>query len=189
MDRPARATAASRPDPASSRAPTPASDPLGAFGAPIPRRRMLLLLGAGVLATGSGLGALLEACGPVAPVTVTLQINPATMPPGVPVEVPFSMTNSSGASVQASMWLLKNAGGSLTAYDPRCTHAQCVYKWVTAENKFKCNCHGGEFALDGSVLAGPPPRPLNRLPVHDSAGVVTVDVPGDFVTPHESLGA
>ena len=146
-------------------------------------------LGAGVLATGSGLGALLEACGPVAPVTVTLQINPATMPPGVPVEVPFSMTNSSGASVQASMWLLKNAGGSLTAYDPRCTHAQCVYKWVTAENKFKCNCHGGEFALDGSVLAGPPPRPLNRLPVHDSAGVVTVDVPGDFVTPHESLGA
>jgi nitrite reductase/ring-hydroxylating ferredoxin subunit len=156
---------------------------------PIPRRRVLLFLGAGVLATGAGLGAILEACGSVAPVTVTLQVNPGTMPPGVPVEVPFSMTNASGASVTSSIWLLKNADGSLTAYDPRCTHAMCRYKWVAVENRFRCNCHGGAFALDGTVLAGPPPKPLNRLPIKDTGGVVTVDVPGDFVTPRESLGA
>jgi Rieske Fe-S protein len=156
---------------------------------PIPRRRVLVWLGAGVLATGAGLGAILEACGPVAPIAVTLQLNPGTMPLGVPVEVPFSMTNGSGASVQATMWLLKNADGSLTAYDPRCTHALCKYKWVAAENRFKCNCHGGEFALDGTVLAGPPPKPLSKLSIKDTGGVVTVEVPGDFVTPRESLGA
>ena len=87
------------------------------------------------------------------------------------------------------MWLLKNADGSLTAYDPRCTHALCRYKWVAADNRFNCNCHGGEFALDGTVLAGPPPKPLNKFPIKDSGGVVTVEVPGDFVTPRESLGA
>ncbi len=170
------------------RAPAPAAhlDPLQT---PIPRRRVLLFLGAGVLATGAGLGAILEACGPVAPVRVVLQVNPGTMPPGVPVEVPFTMTNTSGTSVQSSMWILKNADGTLTAYDPRCTHALCRYKWVAAEDKFKCNCHGGEFALDGSVLAGPPPRPLNKLPISDAGGVVSVEVPGDFVTPRESLGA
>jgi Rieske Fe-S protein len=149
---------------------------------------MLLLLGAGVLATGSGLGALLEACAPVAPVTVTLQLNPATMPPGVPVEVPFSLTNSSGAAVTATMWLLKNPDGSLTAYDPRCTHALCQYKWVAADSRFKCNCHGGQFALDGTVLAGPPPKPLNKFTLTNAGGVVTVDVPGDFVAPRASLG-
>jgi Rieske Fe-S protein len=156
---------------------------------PIPRRRMLLLIGAGVLATGSGLGALLEGCAPVAPVTVTLQLNVATMPPGVPVEVPFSLTNASGAAFQASMWVIKGQDGTLTAYDPRCTHALCKYRWIADANKFKCNCHGGEFALDGTVLAGPPPKPLNKFTLKNTSGVVTVDVPGDFVAPRESLGA
>jgi nitrite reductase/ring-hydroxylating ferredoxin subunit len=164
-------------------------DPRDHGPATLPRRRMLLLLGAGVLATGSGLGMLLEACAAVAPVAVTLRVNPATMPPGVPVEVPFSMTNDGGATVHASMWLLKNSDGTLIAYDPRCPHAGCLYKWVAADNEFKCNCHGGAFALDGSVLAGPPPKPLNRLPITASGGVVTVEVPGDFVAPRESLGA
>lgn len=171
-----------------NRVPDPATrvDPLQT---PIPRRRVLLFLGAGILATGTGLGAILEACGPVAPVKVTLQVNPSTLPPGVPTAVPFSMTNASGASVQSSLWMLKNADGSLTAYDPRCTHALCAYRWVAADNMFKCNCHAGEFALDGSVISGPPPRPLNKFPLTDQGGVVTVEVPGDFVAPRESLGA
>jgi Rieske Fe-S protein len=168
----------------------PTSSPAGDLLATrIPRRRVLLFLGAGVLATGSGLGTLLEACAPAAPVTVTFAFNPSTIAPRVPVEVPFSMTNASGASVQSSIWLLKGPGGSLTAYDPRCTHALCRYRWVAAETKFKCNCHGGEFALDGTVLAGPPPKPLNRFLLEDTGGVVTVQVPADFVTPRASLGA
>ena len=118
-----------------SRTATP-SGPADPLATPIPRRRMLLLLGAGVLATGGGLGALLEACGPVAPVAVTLQLDPASVPPGVPVEVPFSMTNSSGTTVRSSIWLLKAADGSFTAYDPRCTHALCRYQWVAAEARF-----------------------------------------------------
>lgn len=170
----------------SARAPKPSPAP-SLLDTPMPRRRMLLVIGAGVLATGSGLGALLAGCAPVAPVTVTLQLNPATMPAGVPVEVPFSLTNASGAAVTASMWVLRNADGTLTAYDPRCTHALCMYKWVAAETKFKCNCHGGEYALDGTVLAGPPPKPLVKFALKDTGGVVTVDVPGDFVAPRESL--
>ncbi len=162
-----------------------APDPLAT---PVSRRRMLLLLGAGALATGAGLGALLEGCAPVAPVSVTLRLDPASMPPGVPVGVPFSLTNARGETVSATMWVLKAADGSLVAYDPRCTHALCLYRWVGAEDKFTCNCHGGEFALDGTVLAGPPPRPLQRLPISDVGGVVSVDVPGDFVAPRESLG-
>ncbi len=172
------------------RRPTPPRDPTeGVLAAPIPRRRMLLLLGAGVLASGAGLGTLLEGCASVAPVTVTLGISPATMAPGVPVAVPFSMTNSGGTTVQATMWVVKNADGSLTAYNPRCPHAGCRYAWVAAEDKFRCNCHGGAFALDGSVLAGPSSKPLAKLTVSEAGGAVEVEVPGDFATPRESLGA
>ncbi|GAB4287599.1 MAG: Rieske (2Fe-2S) protein [Deferrisomatales bacterium] len=46
-----------------------------------------------------------------------------------------------------------------------CTHFGCIVKWRPREKDFYCPCHGGEFAPDGRVLAGPPPRPLVELKV------------------------
>lgn len=181
MDRERRQPAAASP-----RADSGALDLLST---PMPRRRMLLLLGAGVVATGGGLGMLLEACSPPTPVAVTLAVDPASLPVGQPVEVPFTMTNSSGATESSAVWMLKAADGSLTAYDPRCTHALCRYRWVAAASHFECTCHAGVFALDGSVISGPPPRPLNKFPLTQSGGTITVDVPGNFTTPRESLGS
>jgi Rieske Fe-S protein len=34
---------------------------------------------------------------------------------------------------------------------------------MAKEKKFKCPCHGGVYAADGRVLAGPPPRPLQTI--------------------------
>jgi Rieske Fe-S protein len=166
--------------------PAPAFDPATT---PVPRRRMLVLMGASAIAAGGGLGVILEACSSSPPVTVTLNVNPATLAPGTPTEVPFTLTTASGSSVSGSTWLVRAADGTITAFDPRCTHAACRYRWAADAARFNCNCHGGEFALDGTVLAGPPPKPLNRFPVHTSGAVLTVDVPGDFQTPKESLGA
>jgi Rieske Fe-S protein len=155
---------------------------------PVPRRRVLVLMGVSAIAASGGLGMILEACStPV--VAVTLDVNPATLAPGTPVEVPFTLTTASGSSVSGSAWLVRTADGTITAFDPRCTHALCRYKWAADASRFNCNCHGGEFALDGTVLAGPPPKPLNRFPLRTSGTVLTVDVPGDFQTPRESLGA
>lgn len=154
---------------------------------PVPRRRVLLLMGAGAIAAGGGLGILLEACSSP-PVTVTLDVHAAALQPGTPTEVPFTLTSSSGASVAGSTWLVKHSDGTITAFDPRCTHALCRYAWAPEAARFKCRCHPGEFALDGTVLAGPPPRPLDRFPVRLAGDVIEVDVPGDFATPKESLG-
>jgi menaquinol-cytochrome c reductase iron-sulfur subunit len=37
-----------------------------------------------------------------------------------------------------------------------------------------CPCHGGVYYKDGSVAAGPPPRPLERYPVRVQDGQVEI---------------
>lgn len=154
---------------------------------PVPRRRVLLLIGAGagVLAAGGGLAVLLEGCsGP--PVTVTVDFDTATLVVGTPVEVPFTLPEGSG-SMPASAWLVKTDAGEIVAFDPRCTHALCAYEWLAAVAKFKCHCHDGTFALDGKVLSGPPPHALDRFPARVTGTALELDVPSNFVTPKESL--
>ncbi len=161
----------------------PAFDPRAT---PVPRRRMLVVMGATVLAAGS-LGALLEACaGP--PVTIVLDVDPASLVPGTPREVPFTLV-AGDRRVPGSTWLVRKASGDLVAFDPRCTHGLCRYDWSADGARFKCACHDGQFALDGTVLAGPPPRPLRQFPVRQVGNAIEVDVPGDFETPKESLPA
>ncbi len=46
-----------------------------------------------------------------------------------------------------------------------CTHTGCNVAWRDPEGQFVCPCHGGRYNLEGEVVAGPPPRPLSRLPV------------------------
>ena len=148
---------------------------------------MLVLMGAGTLAATGGLGTLLAACS-APPVSVQLDVDPAALVPGTPIEVAFTLA-SGGSTIAGSTWLVKAVSGDLVAFDPRCTHGLCRYRWSGEAFRFPCGCHNGQFALDGTVLAGPPPRPLGRFPVRQVGNVIEVDVPGDFRTPKESLPA
>ncbi len=87
-----------------------------------------------------------------------------------------------GASVAGSAWLVLRAAGELVAFDPRCTHARCAYEWTDQAN-FACLCHEGFFDLDGTVISGPPPRPLDRFGVRGDGGSIELEVPADFATP------
>jgi succinate dehydrogenase / fumarate reductase iron-sulfur subunit len=51
----------------------------------------------------------------------------------------------------------------IIVYNSTCTHLGCTVHWDVNQNLFLCACHGGAFALDGSVMAGPPPRPLDHM--------------------------
>lgn len=69
----------------------------------------------------------------------------------------------SGASLGA--WLVLQADGSIVAFQPACTHERCRYDWDKVTTRFHCRCHNGFFSADGTVLEGPPPRPLDRFQV------------------------
>ena len=61
------------------------------------------------------------------------------------------------------------------AYSQSCTHLMCPIHFQPEKRQFYCPCHEGFFnAEDGSVLAGPPRRPLPRYAVEIREGQVWV---------------
>jgi menaquinol-cytochrome c reductase iron-sulfur subunit len=63
-----------------------------------------------------------------------------------------------------AVWALKNGQDGVKVYSPLCPHLGCGFRWDDADRKFKCPCHGSVYDVDGRVLAGPAPRPLDILP-------------------------
>ncbi len=50
------------------------------------------------------------------------------------------------------------------AYDGICVHLGCPANWSSSEKDSPCPCHGAAYsAIDGSVLRGPPLRPLPKI--------------------------
>ncbi len=61
-------------------------------------------------------------------------------------------------------FLLRPAADTYIAFSRLCTHHACPVFYGAEANEFDCPCHGGVFsATDGSVLAGPPPKPLPQI--------------------------
>ncbi len=46
-----------------------------------------------------------------------------------------------------------------------CSHLGCSVSWDAETSHFRCPCHGGVYNESGTVVDGPPPRPLSRLDV------------------------
>jgi Rieske Fe-S protein len=46
-----------------------------------------------------------------------------------------------------------------------CTHLGCRVRWSADRKQFFCPCHNGVFDQNGTVVSGPPPKPLNRYEV------------------------
>ena len=85
-----------------------------------------------------------------------------------PQELTFRRTRIDGwkmTSEKASVWVVKLSDKNVVAYSPWCTHLGCAYHWDTEAREFQCPCHDSIFSKDGSVLAGPAPRPLDRYEV------------------------
>ena len=57
------------------------------------------------------------------------------------------------------------------ALSATCTHSNvCQVQWVAERRQVICPCHRGLFDMNGSVLGGPPPRPLEYREVVERDG-------------------
>ena len=46
-----------------------------------------------------------------------------------------------------------------------CTHLGCLVTYERGRKILLCPCHAGIYDLEGNVLSGPPPKPLQKFPV------------------------
>jgi menaquinol-cytochrome c reductase iron-sulfur subunit len=91
--------------------------------------------------------------------------NIARLPPKQPVEMIFRQTRTDGwkvTSEKRTAWVVNLPGEGVVAFGPHCTHLGCAYHWEAARGQFFCPCHSSAFSVEGKVLSGPAPRPLDR---------------------------
>ncbi len=89
----------------------------------------------------------------------------AKMAPDSPVEMVFRRNRVDGWRIQSeksTAWAVKLDNGQVIAFAPQCTHLGCAYHWDDSKKQFLCPCHTSVFSIDGKVISGPAPRPLDR---------------------------
>lgn len=148
-------------------------------------RRRFFKVATGVLAGFVGavlgiplLGSLIGPSFRKKPATFSWAAEVDSLPGGRPVVLSFTDETSDAyrkEMVTRNAWAVKRSHEEVTVYSPICTHLGCRYNWDAQGGHFVCPCHGSVFALDGKVLAGPAPRPLDTLPTRIENGNLYVE--------------
>jgi menaquinol-cytochrome c reductase iron-sulfur subunit len=85
-----------------------------------------------------------------------------------------------GYAGQTAAYLQRNSESEFVCFSVNCTHLGCPVRWIDTAELFMCPCHGGVYYKDGSVAAGPPPKPLPQYGVRireDHVEVLASPVP------------
>ena len=135
------------------------------------RRALVLFINTAIALIGGGLSALLGAfaVGPKASAARGRWIragNTADLKPDEPVARVLAVSRVDGwyrERARETVFLVWDGDRTVRALSATCTHLGCQVQWNAKDKKFKCPCHGGIYAADGTVLAGPPPRPLDAI--------------------------
>ena len=73
------------------------------------------------------------------------------------------------------VWIVHQTNSQLVAISTTCTHLGCIPNWLSADQKFKCPCHGSGFYMNGINFEGPAPRPLERYKISLEGEFLVVD--------------
>ncbi len=151
-----------------------------------PSRRLFLKSAAGLISVGTVL-AISGVLG-VAAVGPTLNQQPKQWVPAGSVEnfaigsistVMLKYTRTQAfhqENIQQPVLVRRDSENEFLFFSSSCPHLGCSVSWDSLTERFKCACHGGAFDKDGNVLAGPPPRPLDRLQWRVENNIVQVEV-------------
>ncbi len=70
--------------------------------------------------------------------------------------------------------VVRDPRGELHAFSAVCPHLGCTVQYRPDTSDIWCACHNAVFDVEGAIVAGPPPRPLERLTVNVRGGDVVV---------------
>ncbi len=101
----------------------------------------------------------------------------ASLKPGEPTGFPFSRRLKDGwveSSQTGVAYAVTEDGQNVKVFSNVCTHLSCRVNWHPERGGFFCPCHDGLFGLNGQVLAGPPPRPLDQFQTKIENGQIQI---------------
>jgi cytochrome b6-f complex iron-sulfur subunit len=77
---------------------------------------------------------------------------------------------------EEKVYIVRAKEGYFYALSDVCTHLGCITNWLPDEGLIACPCHGSRFNMEGNVVHGPAPRPLERyLITLNDQGQLVVD--------------
>ena len=85
---------------------------------------------------------------------------------GTPTLFKVTLTHQTGwvsSQEEVDAYVLTEDGQNYVALSNVCPHLGCRVRWIPDQGKFFCPCHNGIFNKDGSLVSGPPPRPMDRF--------------------------
>jgi menaquinol-cytochrome c reductase iron-sulfur subunit len=85
--------------------------------------------------------------------------------PGEPTPFTFSQIKQIGWKMERAnqtVYAVTEDGLNFVVLSDACTHLSCKVTWHEERDAYVCPCHDGVFDKLGSVVSGPPPRPLYR---------------------------
>ena len=86
----------------------------------------------------------------------------------------FPVGTGKTVDVNAAPVLVIRLADRWIALSAVCTHLGCLVRYDPGRKQIICPCHAGVFDLNGNVVSGPAPRPLNAYDIQDVAGKILV---------------
>jgi Rieske Fe-S protein len=86
-------------------------------------------------------------------------------PVGIPTLVSFVRTQVNGwekTSTSYGVFVVRGEGDQIDTLSNVCTHLSCRVNWDDPSQQFVCPCHDAAFDINGEIVHGPQPRPLDE---------------------------
>lgn len=89
---------------------------------------------------------------------------------GTPKKVIITASKTDGwnrfdNTVLGAAWIIKHSDENIVAMSTICPHLGCGIDWDGNKRLFICPCHVSVFDINGQVVSGPAPRPMDKLAI------------------------
>ncbi|HSO10829.1 MAG TPA: ubiquinol-cytochrome c reductase iron-sulfur subunit [Anaerolineales bacterium] len=123
-----------------------------------------------LIATGIGLPSILYLLSPSLEKTeddTIVDLGPLeNYPIGIPTRFEFTRTRVHGwerTATNYGLYVVRKSEGEVRVFSDICTHLGCRVTWHPDQEHYISPCHDGHFDIVGTVVGGPPPRPLDEF--------------------------
>jgi menaquinol-cytochrome c reductase iron-sulfur subunit len=78
----------------------------------------------------------------------------------------------------STVYVVRSDANNVKVMSNICTHLSCIASWHSELGHYVCPCHDAHYALDGTVVSGPAPRPLDKYETKIESGNLLIHVIG-----------